>query len=237
MRAASARAANWSVDSCRSRRGRLLPDPGRGGAVPPLGQRAALVQRQPYTARGSDPQTRPERLRQHPSVVQRVVRPLLYDPEVRGQRLQLVVRQRQPQLLRQRDRAQPLSHRRFGLRARVLPGDHRPVEHRVVRDEHTVREPRRELLRDLLEERRSFEHVTRQPVDPHRPRVPLRIHQRVPVVLDLAPRVESVHSRRNYPVVPGQPGRLHVDDRVPLWIRGKPRRLRRCGRVVFEHGP
>ncbi|GAT80600.1 hypothetical protein STXM2123_1300 [Streptomyces sp. F-3] len=38
--------------------------------------------------------------------------------------------------------------------------------------------------------------------------------------------------------MPCQTGRLHVDDRIPLRIRGRPRRGGEpCERAVFEHGP
>ena len=69
-----------------------------------------------------------------------------------------------------------------------------------------------------------------QPVDPDRARVALRVDQRVPVVLDLAAGVQPVDGGGDYPVVPGEPGGLHVDDRVSLRVRGRPRRSLRSWR-------
>jgi len=219
-----------------ARAARLLSD-ARRGPVRPLGQRPALVQRQPQAALGRGVQARPERLGQHARVVQRVVRAPLDDAEVGRQGLQLVVGQRQVERLGQGDGAQPLPHRRLAARPRVLPGDHLPVEDRVVRDQHPALQAGRELVGDVREERRTLQRLARQTVDPHGAGIALRVDQRVPVVLDLAARVQPVDGRGDYPVVAGQAGGLHVNDRVSVRIRGRPRRGGgRCGRVVFEHG-
>ncbi len=151
-----------------------------------------------------------------------MVRPLLDDAEVRGEGLQLVVGQREPEFLGECDGAQPLPHRRLPLRARVLAGDHLPVEDGVVRDEHPPLEPGRELLGDVLEEGRALECLARQSVDPHGAGVTLRVDRRVPVVLDLAALVEPVDGRGDDAIVPGQTCGLHVNNRVPLGIRGRP---------------
>lgn len=178
-------------------------------------------------------QARPERLGQHPGIVQRVVRTLLYDSEVRGQRLQLVVGQRQPQLLGERDGAEPVLDRGDDRGARVLPGQHRPVEGGVVRDEHAAREPLGQLGGDFREEWGTLQDIAGQAVDPDGAGVPLRVDEGVPVVLDVALRVQPVDGSGHYPVVPGESRGLHVDDRVPLWVGGRPRC---CGLAVVEHG-
>ena len=54
-------------------------------------------------------QARAECFGQHPGVVQRVVRAALDHAVVGGQRLQLVVRQREPEILGERDGAQALA--------------------------------------------------------------------------------------------------------------------------------
>lgn len=210
------------------------PTRGSRRGVRPLGERQALQERQPHPVPGRRVQTRTEGLGEHPGVVEGVVRVFLYDAEVRGERLQLVVGQRERQLLGERDGAQPLADRGGALRACVLPGDHLPVEDGVVRHQDPAVEPFGELGRDLREERGALQDVTGQTVDPDGPGVPLRIDQRVPVVLDVSAGVEPVDGSGDYPVVAGEAGGLHVDDRVSLRVSGRP--CCGCCLAVVEHG-
>ena len=139
------------------------PDAAAGaGRVRPLGQRPAGQQRQPQPAR-APPACR---LGRNASASTRASSSAWCarcwtTPKCAASDSSLWLGSGSAQLLGERDGAQPLPHRRRALRARVLPGDHRPVEDRVVRDEHPAGEPLGELLGDVREERGVGEHVAR----------------------------------------------------------------------------